>query len=122
MNILCKTGTVCIRVADPNLIFDRIYVCKIRIQICCPIPADLSLALKQGLSLFTIPILPHILCGGEIYSNSTSRSTIDAAKQWFIVTNVIIARVKNCPPPPLCTPYHEPIVCVIYNLFSQIIV
>ena len=34
----------------------------------------------------------------------------------------MVIRVKDCPPPPFCTPYHEPIVCVIYHLFSQIIV
>ena len=36
--------------------------------------------------------------------------------------DIIDIRVNNCPPLPLCTPYHENISCVIFHLFTQIIV
>ena len=66
MHMLCKTVTVCPRVADPHFIFDRIGVHTIRTHMCCFLPADLALTLKQVLSLCTIPFIPHILSGGPM--------------------------------------------------------
>ena len=57
-----------------------------------------------------------------MWRNFTPGSTIDPYKQWVLSIDVIIIRVNNSPPHSLCTPYHEPIVCVIYHVFSQIIV
>ena len=66
MQILCKTGTVCLRMADPHFIFYRIGVCTIQTHLCRLLPADLALALKQVLSLCTIPLLPPIFSGGHM--------------------------------------------------------
>ena len=121
MFMLCKTVTVYLRVADPHLIFDRIYVITIRTHMRRLLTVDLALYLKQVLSLYPIPIIPNIISGGDIYRNSTSGSTIDPSKQWVVVINGFIIKVNNYPSPPLYTPYHEPIVGVIYNIFSQII-
>ena len=63
MHMLCKTGMVFIRVADPHFIFDRMGVCKIQTQMCHIILADLALSLKQLLSFCTIPLLPPLLIG-----------------------------------------------------------
>ena len=57
MHMLCKTGTVCLRTVDLNLIFDRIYVRKIRTYMCRIFLEDLALALKKILSLFTTPFV-----------------------------------------------------------------
>ena len=122
MHMLCKTGMVCLRVADPHFIFDCICLRTIRTHVHRLFPEDLALALKQVLSLCAIPILPPLLSGGDIKSNSTSGGTIDEFKQWFFVIDGFIIRVNNCPPPPLCTPHNEPIVGVIYHLFIKIIV
>ena len=84
--------------------------------------ADLELALNQVLSLYLIPILPTIISGGDMWSNSTPGSTIDPSKQWVVIIDRFVNRVGDCPPPPLCTPYHEPILGVIYHLLSHIIV
>ena len=46
MHMLCKTGTVCFRVADPHFIFDCISVRTIRTNMCRLLLADLALALK----------------------------------------------------------------------------
>ena len=89
---------------------------------CRLLPEDLALALKKVLSLCPIPLLPHIISGGKSHSNYKYGRTIDPAKQWGLVINVFVIRVNSSPPPPLCTPYHEPIVCVIYYIFIQIIV
>ena len=121
MHMLCKTGMVCLRVAVPDLFFDRICVRIIRTHMRRLLPAYLALALKQVLRICTIPLLPPLLSGGDMYSNSTYGSTIDPAKQWAVVINGFVIRVNNCPPPPLYTLYHEPIVGVIYHLFIQII-
>ena len=80
MPILCKTGTVCIRVADPHFIFDRICVRTIQTHMRCLLPEDLALNLKQVLSLCYIPLLPPILSGGDMYSKYKYGSTIDMAK------------------------------------------
>ena len=61
--MLRKTGTVFLKVADPHFIFDRICVCTIRTHLCRLLPEDLELALKQVLSLCTIPLLPPLLSG-----------------------------------------------------------
>ena len=66
MHMLCKTGTVCLKVADPHFIFGRICVRTIQTHMCRLLPADLALALKQVLSLCTIPLLPPLLSGGEM--------------------------------------------------------
>ena len=47
MHRLCKTGTVCLGVADPHFIFDRIGVRTIRTHMCRLLPEDLTLALNQ---------------------------------------------------------------------------
>ena len=54
--------------------------------------------------------------------NSTSGSTIDTAKHGVVIIKTFVIRVNNIPPPPLCTPHHEPTVGVIYYLFIEIIV
>ena len=122
MQMMWKIGTIFLGVAYPHFIFDRIYVCTIRTHISHIIPEYLALSFKQVLSLCNIPLLPPIISGGDMNRNYKSGSTIDPAKQCVIVIHLIIVRVNNCPPPPLCTPCHEPIVCVIYHLFIQIIV
>ena len=66
MYMLCKTGTVCIRGADPHLIFYRISVCIIQTHMRYLLPEDLALALKQVLSFCTIPLLFSLLSGGEM--------------------------------------------------------
>ena len=66
MHMLCNTGMVCLRVADPHFIFDRICVRTIRIHMRRLLPVDLSLALKQVSSLCPIPILPPLLSGVDM--------------------------------------------------------
>ena len=66
MHMLCKTGTVCLRVADPHFIFDQICVRTILTYMCCLLPSDLALALKQVLSICPIPLLLPLLSGGYI--------------------------------------------------------
>ena len=66
MHMLCKIGTVCLRVADPNFIFDRIGVRTIRTQMCRLLMADLALTLKQVLIFCPIPFLPPILSGDHM--------------------------------------------------------
>ena len=66
MHILCKTGTVCLMVADPHFIFDRIGVRTIQTHMCRLFPEYLTLAFKQILSLCPIPLLPTILSGGHM--------------------------------------------------------
>ena len=66
MHVLCKTGTVFLRVPDPHFIFDRIGVRTIRTHVCPILPEDLALALKQVLSFYTIPSLPLLLSGGHM--------------------------------------------------------
>ena len=122
MHMLCKTGTVCPRVADPYIIFDRIGVRTIRTHMCCLLLADLVFALKQVLSFFPVPILPPLLIGGHMQINYTSGSTIDPPKQWVVVVKGFVVRVNNSPPPPIYTPHHEPTVGDIYQIFSDIIV
>ena len=51
MNMLRKTGTVCLRVTDPHFISDRICVCTIQKHTRRILPEDLELELKQVLSL-----------------------------------------------------------------------
>ena len=121
MHMLCKTGTVCLRV-QTHFIFDRICVCTLQTHMRRLLPEYVALALNQVLRLFPIPPLPLLLGGGDMWSNSTSGSTIGPDKQWVLYIDAIGIRVNDFPPPPLCTPYHEPIVCVIYRLFSHIIV
>ena len=122
MHMLCKLGTVFIRVADPHFIFDRIGVRTIRTHMCRLLTEDLALALKQVLSFCNISILPPLISGGHMYSNSTSGSTIDPAKQWVVIIKGFAIRANNSPTPPLYTLHYESIVCVIYHLFSKIIV
>ena len=81
MHMLYKTGTVCLRVTGPHLIFDHICVRTLRTHIRCIIPEDIALALNQVLSLCPIPITNPILSGGDMQSNSTSGSTIYPSKQ-----------------------------------------
>ena len=121
MHMMCKTGTVCLGVADPHFIFDRISVRTIRTHICRLLMSELALSLKQVLSLCPTPLLPPLLGGGYMQINSTYGSTIDTPKYWVVVMKGFVIRVNNSPPPPLCTPHHEPIVGVIYRLFSEII-
>ena len=106
MHMLCKKGTVCLRVTDPHLIFDRICVCTIRTHMCCIIPTDLALALKQVLSLYPIPLIPPLLSGTNIKRNSTSGIIIDLEKKLVVVLDGFVIRVKNVPPHPFFTPYH----------------
>ena len=113
MHKLCKIGMVCHRVADPHLIFDRICVFTIQTHMRRLLLGDLALTSKKLLSLCTIPFPPTLLSGGDMYNISTPGSTIDPAKQWVTVLNTMVIIVNNCPPPPLCTPYHEPMACVI---------
>ena len=51
-----------------------------------------------------------------------SGGTIDPAKQGVVIVKGFVIIVNNIPPPPLCTPYYEPIVGVIYHLFREMIV
>ena len=64
MHRMCKTGTVCLRVADPHLLFDHIYVCTIRTHMRNLLLEDLALTLKQVSSFCPIPILPPIFSEG----------------------------------------------------------
>ena len=66
MHMLCKTGTIFLRVEYPHFIFDRISVRTIQIHMCHLLPSDLALALKQVLSFYPIPFLPSVLSGGHI--------------------------------------------------------
>ena len=66
MYMLCKTGTVCLRVTDPHFIFDLIGVRIIQTQMCRLLPEDLALVLKKVLSLFTITFLPRVISGGHM--------------------------------------------------------
>ena len=66
MHMLCKTETVCLRVAYPHFIFDRIDVRTIQIHMCHLLSEDLTLTLKQVLSLCTIPLLPPLISGGQM--------------------------------------------------------
>ena len=104
MHMLCKTGTVFLRVEDPYFIFDLIYVYTLQTHMLLLIPEDLVLALNKVFSLCNIPMIPPIFSGGSMYSNSTYGITIDLSKQWVIVINVIVLRVRKCPPPPLYKP------------------
>ena len=52
-----QNGNGCLRLADPHLIFDRIGVRTIRTQMCCLLPEELALALKQVLSFCPTPLL-----------------------------------------------------------------
>ena len=106
--------------SDPHFIFDCIGVRTIRTHMCHLLPSDLALALKQVLSFCPIPFLPPLLSGGHIQINSTSGSTIDTSKHGVVIIKGFVIRVSNIPP-PLCTPHHEPIVGVIFNLFREII-
>ena len=122
IHMLCKTGTVFLRVADPYFIFDCIGVRTIRTHMFRLLLTDLALALKQVLSFWTIPFLPPLISGGHMYRNPTSRSTIDPSKQWVLIIKCSVIRFNNIPPPPLCTPHHEPIIGIIYHVLSKIIV
>ena len=122
MQMMCKTGTVCLGVIEPNFIFYRICVRTVLTHMCCLLPEDLVLTLKKVLSFCPIPLLTPLLSGGHMYINTTSGSTIDLAKHGVVIIKGFIIRVNNIPPPPLCTLHHEPIVGVIYNLSSEIIV
>ena len=106
MHILCKKGTVCMWVANPHFVFDRVCVRTIRTHTSRLLPEDLAIALNQVLSIFNNPLLPNILSWGDMYISSTSESTIDPSKQWVLVIGVSIVRVNNFPLLPLCTPYH----------------
>ena len=64
IHTLCKTGTVCLRVVVLNFISDLICVHTFLTHVCRLFPEDLALALKQVLSLFPVPLLHPILCGG----------------------------------------------------------
>ena len=119
IHMLWKTGTVCLRLVEPHFIFDRMDVRTIRTYMCNLLTEDLALALKQVLSLCPIPLLPLLLIGGCMYRNSTSGRTINLAKQWVFIIKCFVIRVNNSTPPPLCTPHHEPILGVIYHLFSK---
>ena len=61
IHMLYKTGTVCLRVADPHFIFDRICVHTIRTNMRNLLTVDLALFLKQLLILCPILLLPCIL-------------------------------------------------------------
>ena len=64
MHMMRKTGKVCLRVAEPYFILCRIYVRTIRTHMRCLLPEDLTLALKQVLSICPIPLLHPLLNGG----------------------------------------------------------
>ena len=66
MHMMCKIGTGCLSVADPHFIFDCIGVRTIRTHMCRLLPSDLAIALKQVLSLCSIPFLPLLLSGGHM--------------------------------------------------------
>ena len=67
MYMLCKTGMVCLQVADPHFIFDHICVRIIQTHMHCLLLEYLELALKKVLSLCTIHIIPTILSGGKFH-------------------------------------------------------
>ena len=66
MHMLCKTGTVCLRVVNPHFIFGRIGVSTIRTHMCRLLPEEFSLVLKKVLSFFPNTILPPLLSGGNM--------------------------------------------------------
>ena len=66
MQMLHKTGMVCLRVADPYLIFDRIGVRTIQTHMCHLLLADLALALKQVLSFCPIPFISPLISGSNM--------------------------------------------------------
>ena len=121
MHMLCKTEIVFLWVSDQHFIFYRIGVCTTQTHMFRLLPSDLAISLKQILSIFPIPLLSPLLSENDMQINSTSGKTNNPTKQWVLVIDIIVIRVKNCPFPPLCIPYNEHIVCVIYNRFSQII-
>ena len=88
----------------------------------CLLLSYLALALKKVLIFYHLPLLLPILIGGHMYINYTSWGTIDQSKQWVVIIKLFIIIVNNNPPPPICTPYHEPIVGVIYHISIEIIV
>ena len=61
IHMLCKTGTVFLRVADQHLIFDRICVRIILTHMHRLLTEDPAIALKQVLSICPIPLLPPLL-------------------------------------------------------------
>ena len=65
IHMLHKTRTVCLRVAEPHLIYNRICICKFQTHMCCLLPEDLVLALEKVLSICPTPILPPILSGSD---------------------------------------------------------
>ena len=66
MYILCKTGTVCLRLVDPDFIFDHICVRIICTHMRHLLMENLALALKQVLSFCPTPLLPPLLSGGHM--------------------------------------------------------
>ena len=66
MHMLYKTGTVCLRMADPYFMFDRIGVRTIRTHMRSLLLADFALSLKQVLSLCPISTLPTFISGGDM--------------------------------------------------------
>ena len=80
MHMLFKEGTVCLWVAYPYLISDRICVCTLQTHMSCILLADFALAMEQVSSLCLIPIPPLLIGEGVMYRNSTPGSTIYTKK------------------------------------------
>ena len=64
MHILCKIVMVCLRVAYPYFIFDRICVRTIRTHLRHILPESLSLTSKKVFSLCPVSLLPPLIGWG----------------------------------------------------------
>ena len=66
MYMLFKSGTVCLRVADPHFVSNLTSIRTFQSHLLCLLPEDIALALKKVLSICPIPLLPAIISGGDM--------------------------------------------------------
>ena len=66
MHVLYKTGIFCLRVADPDFIYDPICVCTIRTHMCLILPGDLSLFLESSIESLSHTYFSTIISGGDM--------------------------------------------------------
>ena len=66
MYMLCKTGMVCLGVADPHFISDCICVNTFRSHMRHILPENLALYLKKLLILCPIPLIHPLLSGDDM--------------------------------------------------------
>ena len=107
MPMLCKTGTICFRVADPHFIFDCICVCTIRTHMHRLLPEDLALSLNKVLSICTIHLfptilsrvtcrsIPHLIASLIRPNNGLSSSTVSSSESIIILLRPSERRIMN---------------------------